>query len=165
MSQDHPDAEPAPSSKGSAEASAEAAKPSKSVAESFPTLEWQQVDSSIPVESFTNYKIRLTGWSRKDQLKKRLEQETQLREEEQAKKQRLQQEQEEQEQEEEEVEEEESNKVKSEHNSPEKNGNAHEEPANGIESENDEKVEEKEDAGTAAGGEKAADPTEADEEA
>ncbi|SCU83797.1 LAME_0C06700g1_1 [Lachancea meyersii CBS 8951] len=88
MSQDHPDPEPAPSSKDSVESS-DAQQPSKDDPQSFPALEWEQVHSSIPVESFTNYKIRLTGWARKDRLKKRIEEETRQREGEIAKKQKL----------------------------------------------------------------------------
>ncbi|SCU78208.1 LADA_0A04434g1_1 [Lachancea dasiensis] len=60
--------------------------------ESLPALEWEHVQSSIPVESFTNYEINFNGWARKDRLKTRLEERAKHLEEEEkerAKKQKL----------------------------------------------------------------------------
>ncbi|SCU99663.1 LANO_0F03048g1_1 [Lachancea nothofagi CBS 11611] len=102
--------------------------------ESFPALEWDQVQSSIPVESFTNYKIRLNGWARKDRLDKRLEEEAKQREEEQAeqaKKQKL---------------DEDSEQKKEQESTSEKNHEADEDD-NDDESESETKTEDKKDAG------------------
>ncbi|CUS21254.1 LAQU0S02e09538g1_1 [Lachancea quebecensis] len=35
----------------------------------YPALQWQKVESSIPVHTFTNYKLKLNGWVRKDKLR------------------------------------------------------------------------------------------------
>lgn len=44
-------------------------EPEPEVPVNYPALQWQKVESSIPVHTFTNYKLKLNGYVRKDKMR------------------------------------------------------------------------------------------------
>lgn len=43
--------------------------PEPDTLDKYPALQWMRVESSVPVHTFTNYKLKLNGWVRKDKLR------------------------------------------------------------------------------------------------